>query len=214
MSIGDYYAFKKKETLPLYRIQNEDGTLRYIYTEKEWKQHKDEFLAERRERRKQEQAAAGEENFAAIDADEDMGAHVKDLWELPKIDQLVGKMTESGFEVSSQEVKASDEKRPGIYRIKAHGDEQDLADVPELLQAVKEAGRKGAYIQRYKGLGEMNPSQLWETTMDPKHRRLLQVKVDDAVQADQVFNTLMGDRVEPRRQFIEAHALDVQNLDI
>ena len=94
------------------------------------------------------------------------------------------------------------------------GEGRDLNNWQELLQDLMSRGKRGLTVQRYKGLGEMNPGQLWETTMDPEKRTLFQVKIEDVVEADEIFNILMGDKVEPRREFIQNNALEVQELDI
>ena len=100
------------------------------------------------------------------------------------------------------------------YRVREKGEERSFPDTGKLVHHVLELGKKGLSIQRYKGLGEMNPDQLWETTMIPEKRTLLQVTVEDSVKADEIFTILMGDAVEPRRAFIQRHALEVKNLDI
>jgi DNA gyrase subunit B len=103
-------------------------------------------------------------------------------------------------------------QKPGIFAVKDK--ETRISSPTELFAAVLEAGRKGVTIQRYKGLGEMNPDQLWETTLDPEARTLLQVRINHADEADEIFSTLMGDVVEPRRDFIQENALKVANLDV
>ena len=91
---------------------------------------------------------------------------------------------------------------------------ESFVNLDEFADFVIATGKQGAYIQRYKGLGEMNPDQLWDTTMDPENRTLLQVKIEDTIDADMVFSVLMGDAVEPRREFVESNALNVRNLDV
>ena len=100
------------------------------------------------------------------------------------------------------------------YRLHLESGENLALTIQELLAAVRKSASTGIVIQRYKGLGEMSAEQLWDTTMNPSTRTLLQVKVDDGVEADEIFSLLMGEAVEPRREFIERNALDVQNLDI
>jgi DNA gyrase subunit B len=100
------------------------------------------------------------------------------------------------------------------YRLKRKGIEATFSTSADLVKEILESGKKGLSIQRYKGLGEMNPGQLWDTTMDPTTRSLLQVTLEDVTGVDEIFTILMGDEVEPRRNFIQKHALEVRNLDV
>jgi DNA gyrase subunit B len=102
--------------------------------------------------------------------------------------------------------------RPGM--LTARDKNWPIPGPVSLVEAVMELGRRGIDVQRYKGLGEMNPDQLWETTLDPDARTLLQVKISHADSAEETFSTLMGDLVEPRRDFIQSNALAVANLDV
>ena len=102
----------------------------------------------------------------------------------------------------------------GPYVVARAAESERHQTLPAVVDAIYESAKKGLAINRYKGLGEMNPEQLWQTTMNPETRRLLQVAIEDGVEANEVFSILMGDAVEPRREFIEKNALNVRNLDI
>jgi DNA gyrase subunit B len=198
------------EKLPLYAVEDEKGTLKYFYSEKEWKEFKPGYMEKRRKLLASEAESAGE---APGDlSEEEILSEIKSFSEIPKLQSILKKFESVGFDVT-QEEKALTEAKP-LYRVKMKDGDRDVKTIDELVEAVKEAGKQGSSIQRYKGLGEMNPEQLWETTMDPTQRRMMQVKLEDAVEAEKIFSTLMGDKVEPRRIFIETHALDVENLDI
>jgi len=136
-----------------------------------------------------------------------------ELHESKAILELLNQLDKKGLKVDHY----SGQDKPLFELIEGEGEKAEvkpLFSIPEILAGVKEVGRRGLQIKRFKGLGEMNPSQLFETTMDPARRKLLRIELTDAVEAEDMFSKLMGDEVEPRRQFIEDNALNVRNLDI
>lgn len=137
------------------------------------------------------------------DADVD-GSHIRTLL-LTFFYRYMKQLIEAGYVYIAQ---------PPLYLVKKQQKEYYLYNDEQLEKLLNEIGRQGVTIQRYKGLGEMNPDQLWSTTMDPQKRTILQVTMEDAMLADEIFTVLMGDKVEPRREFIEKYARDVRNLDI
>jgi DNA gyrase subunit B len=138
--------------------------------------------------------------------------HVE-LHESKAVAELLNKLERKGLSID--QYRAAD--KPLFELIEGEGDSQKkrpIFSIPEILEAVKEVGKRGVQITRFKGLGEMDAKELFITTMDPTKRRLLKVDVADAVEAEEMFSRLMGDEVEPRRQYIEDNALNVRNLDI
>jgi DNA gyrase subunit B len=211
VSWKEYIKFKKEGKLPLYRVVK-DGNVEYIYSDKEWEKFKDRLLE------KQSKLLASQVELAEITENLKTGEvmpEYKDLLELSRVDNIAEQLEEEGLHL---EHYGETHAKP-VYRLqnaekKIQGEIYELCSTTELIETIRGLGNKGATIQRYKGLGEMNPGQLWETTMDIKNRKLLQVTLEDAIETDRIFTTLMGDQVEPRRVFIQTHALDVRNLDV
>src|SRR2546423_2248450 len=146
-----------------------------------------------------------EHGLCEIETTADSGASVCIDWNLASYVE---------FQKAVELYKALEDRLRAPFVVGENGSSEQIETREELLERVLAAAKKDLTIQRYKGLGEMNPEQLWETTMNPEKRTLLEVRVDDAVETDQIFTVLMGDAVEPRRRFIEDNALDVKNLDV
>ncbi len=126
-------------------------------------------------------------------------------------------ITLSGEKTTKKKAKSTKAKEPvlkALFRVDEDKDKHEFFSLQEVLEFVRKQANKGVHIQRYKGLGEMNPGQLWETTMDPERRTILKVTLEDAVAVEEMFSMLMGDEVAPRREFIETHAHEVGDLDI
>jgi len=191
----------RKGKLPRFRVLL-DGQEHLFFTEKELQT----FL-------KRKQAERGEE-LVVGDEDEAAGREllrIDEFHEVEELEALLRQLAKHG--VDSRLYYHNPGSDTVVARLLGDGTEVEVSSGSEILDAVLRLGRRGLDVQRFKGLGEMNAQQLWETTMDPATRTILRVTVEDAARADKIFSVLMGTGVESRRRFIEEHALDVRNID-
>jgi DNA gyrase subunit B len=154
------------------------------------------------------------QNGVEVEGEPASRVRIVEFYEVRSINNQLAELRKMGFEIDSLiPVERTGVQEPR-YRLSRGELVTGLDDLRGLLAAVRAAGEKGLQVTRFKGLGEMNAEELRQTTLDPANRTLLQVKMDDASAADDLFRILMGDKVEPRREFIEKHALEVRNLDV
>jgi DNA gyrase subunit B len=188
---------KKTGKLPVYRLVA-DGEEKFLYS--------DDELAEL--------TGGGQEKDDEND--------ILEIFEAQDIEQIAARLDKLGLDINTyvreerkkEEDKEDAGKEKALFRISADSQHSDFSSLKALREHITAQATRGMHIQRYKGLGEMNPQQLWETTMDPEKRTMLKVALEDAVEADKIFTVLMGDQVDPRRQFIEDYAHQVKNLDV
>ncbi len=195
--------------LPIYHV--------FLGTHERWfttREELDAFVAQ------QEQAAGGE--FTVSDQPAAQGPngqaasrlHIVELHEVRSLNNQLAELTKMSFDIQSLIPQQRTGLQEARYKLRRGDSEIGLGDLRGLLAAVRSAGEKGLQITRFKGLGEMDAEELRDTTLHPAHRTMSQVRMEDASAADDLFRILMGDKVEPRREFIEKHALEVRNLDV
>jgi DNA gyrase subunit B len=223
LDFADMMAQRKAGRLPTHWIIV-DGQDIFCYSQKEF----DEKLKELTEKAVIEEAedANGSapvqpKESAAQGAAGNGAAKVQkkaELHEMKEIEKLIDKIKKFGISIEDyylvREESVTGEKEPAKYVLNSNGDVVEVDGVAGVVPGIRELGGRGMEIKRFKGLGEMNDDQLWETTMDPQRRLLLRVKAEDAEEAETMFSVLMGNDVERRREFIEKHALEVKNLDV
>ena len=191
--------------LPLYWARVRTGVTRFLYDDKEFENLKS---AVAKELGKDEVQTADIED---ISAPEDADIFFLEFRYRYELERRLKRIAKAGLAV--EDLFGGDEWRER-FRIEHQNTSEKVVSVEELFNTIRRIGAKGVEIQRYKGLGEMNADQLWKTTMDPENRVLLRVTLEDAAEADRLFSVLMGSNVEPRKEFIEHHALEVRNIDV
>ena len=213
ISLKDHAGRQDPETgrLPVFHI--------YWNREDHWfttSQERDEFIAKNQQEAGEAATIADEGNNNGDDLEAQAGKKMRilELHEVRSINRQLADLREMGFEIDALMPKVRTGVQTSRYSLKRGDNMTGLDDLRGLLAAVRSAGEKSLDITRFKGLGEMNAEELRETTLDPKNRMLIQVTMEDASAADDLFRILMGDKVEPRREFIEKHALEVKNLDV
>ncbi len=206
ITVNELLSFIDKKKLPMFKVQV-FGEVKYADSESE----KNTILKALRKKQKEEGKNKGktiekgeEEIIVNIAEIEEIQALMEKIKNLGKKDVL---LDEEEFDKKKKEMKP-------LYLITEGENENMVYSALDILKSVRMIAKRGLEIQRYKGLGEMNPEQLWNTTMNPETRTILQVKLEDDVEAEETFTTLMGDQVEPRRQFILEYALEAKNIDI
>ena len=209
ITLKDFQAFLAEGRVPVYRVPLSSGGFKYFFDENEYRAYAEEYVLE-----KKEELAADGVDVTTIDEDGLQPEH-QSLFEFGKLLACEKKLEALGYNFNQYpKVENEKERVHPLFTVNNGKADTLVFSLAELLKAVKDAASAGASIQRYKGLGEMNPEQLWETTMDPAKRKLIQVKINDVADTEHAFTMLMGDKVEPRRDFIQSHALEVKNLDI
>ena len=197
LDVDEFLGLEREGRLPRYYLRDPDsGEVAYAYTEEE--------LGELEERAEAEEELA---DLLGERSGDSRSREPEELGEALEMMELAPKLAAFDLDLFNVE-------RPGVTLNLGKDQVRSLKRPIELLEALRSAGLKQFSIQRYKGLGEMNPDQLWETTMDPASRTLLRVSVEDAMAAEETFSVLMGEKVKPRRDFIRSHALEVSNLDV